>query len=105
MPSRGRRRRREQWSSRLPGEEFKTVDTEAMSALRLDRLPEHLETLLALVLILHGHREHAAGDPSEGSGGGVQRDASHASPSTPGDESCRERKGIQIGRASCRERV
>ena len=46
----------------LPGEQAEAVDTEAVSAHSLDRLPQHLATLLAFVLVLHGHRQHAERD-------------------------------------------
>lgn len=42
-------------TSSLPGELLEAVNTEAMAALSLDRLPQDLETLLTFVFILHGH--------------------------------------------------
>lgn len=53
-------------SCSLPGEQFETVDTEAMSTLSLDRLPQDLVTLLALVLSFHGNSQHILRDPLEG---------------------------------------
>lgn len=53
-------------SCRLPGEQFETVDTEAMSTLSLDRLPQDLVTLLALVLSFHGNSQHILRYPLEG---------------------------------------
>lgn len=48
------------------GEQFETVDTEAMSTLSLDRLPQDLVTLLALVLSFHGNSQHILRYPLEG---------------------------------------
>lgn len=67
-------------TSSLPGELLKAVDAEAVAALSLDRLPQHLETLLTFVFILHGHRQHAEGNSWQ-RWGAVQWNSSHSPPS------------------------
>lgn len=67
-------------TSSLPGELLKAVDAEAVAALSLDRLPQHLETLLTFVFILHGHRQHAEGNSWQRRGA-VQWNSSHSPPS------------------------
>lgn len=52
-------------TSSLPGELLEAMDAEAVTTLSLDRLPQHLETLLTFVFVLHGHRQHTEGNPRQ----------------------------------------
>lgn len=52
-------------TSSLPGELLEAMDAEAVSTLSLDRFPQHLETLLTFVFVLHGHRQHTEGNPRQ----------------------------------------
>lgn len=53
-------------TSSLPGELLEAVDAEAVAALSLDGLPQHMETLLTFVFVLHGHRQHIEGNSWQG---------------------------------------
>lgn len=67
-------------TSSLPGELLEAMDAEAVTTLSLDRLPQHLETLLTFVFVLHGHRQHTEGNPRQ-RWGAVHWNPSHSSPS------------------------
>lgn len=61
MGNGGGKSKRRPGAPRVPGELFKTVHAEAMSALRLERLPQNFFTLLALIFMFHGHGQDLPG--------------------------------------------